>query len=84
MTTTIEDYYHVMVGSMGLKAQSLKRTLSYSETMVSKIQEQRDAISAVSLDEEMINMIQYQHAYSVAAKLFSITDEMMNTLITSY
>ncbi|MFH2065768.1 MAG: flagellar hook-associated protein FlgK [Pseudomonadota bacterium] len=84
MTTTVEDYYHVMVGSMGLKSQGLKRSLSYSETMVSKIGEQRDAISAVSLDEEMISMIQYQHAYSVAAKLLSITDEMMNTLITSY
>jgi flagellar hook-associated protein 1 FlgK len=84
LTTTIEDFYHVMVGSLGLKTQSLERSLSYSETMAGKIGELRDAISAVSLDEEMINMIQYQHAYSVAAKLFSITDEMMNTLITSY
>ncbi|RPJ79926.1 MAG: hypothetical protein EHJ94_07465, partial [Deltaproteobacteria bacterium] len=84
LTTTIENFYHVMVGSLGLKTQSLERSLSYSETMVGKIGELRDAISAVSLDEEMINMIQYQHAYSVAAKLFSITDEMMNTLITSY
>jgi flagellar hook-associated protein FlgK len=84
LTTTIEDFYHVMVGSLGLKTQSLERSLSYSETMVGKIGELRDAISAVSLDEEMISMIQYQHAYSVAAKLFSITDEMMNTLITSY
>lgn len=84
LRATIEDFYHVMVGSMGLKAQSIKRSLSYNETMVSKIGEQRDSISAVSLDEEMINMIQFQHAYSVAAKLFSITDEMMNTLITSY
>ncbi len=84
LTTTIEDFYHVMVGSLGLKTQSLERSLSYSEVMVGKIGELRDSISAVSLDEEMINMIQYQHAYSVAAKLFSVTDEMMNTLINSY
>jgi flagellar hook-associated protein FlgK len=84
LTTTIEDFYHVMVGSLGLKTQSIERSLSYSETMVGKIGELRNAISAVSLDEEMINMIQYQHAYSVAAKLFSITDEMMNSLINSY
>lgn len=84
LTTTIEDFYHVMVGSLGLKTQSIERSLAYSESMVSKIGELRDEISAVSLDEEMIKMIQFQHAYSVAAKLFSITDEMMKSLINSY
>lgn len=84
LTTTIENYYQVMVGSLGLKAQSINRSTGYNEIMVNKIGEQRDAISAVSLDEEMINMIQFQHAYTVAAKLFSITDEMLKTIINSY
>jgi flagellar hook-associated protein 1 FlgK len=41
----------------------------------------RDAISAVSLDEEMTNLIKYQHAYASAAKLITVADEMLQTLL---
>jgi flagellar hook-associated protein 1 FlgK len=38
-------------------------------------------VSAVSLDEEMIQLMKYQHAFSAASKLLTTTDEMLNTLI---
>ena len=49
--------------------------------MVNKLGEMRDSISAVSLDEEMTNLMKFQHAYSAAAKLISTADEMINTLL---
>jgi flagellar hook-associated protein 1 FlgK len=51
--------------------------------MAEKIGEQRDNLSAVSLDEEMINMMKYQHAYTVASKLLTVADELLMTLINS-
>jgi flagellar hook-associated protein FlgK len=51
--------------------------------MTNQISEQRDAISAVSLDEEMIDMMKFQHAYTVAAKLLTVVDEMMAALIAT-
>jgi flagellar hook-associated protein 1 FlgK len=50
--------------------------------MVNKIGEIRDSISAVSLDEEMTNIIKFQRAFQAAAKLISISDEMLNTLLS--
>jgi len=50
--------------------------------MVNNITEQRDALSAVSLDEEMIQLMRYQHAFSAASKLLTVSDEMLNTLIS--
>ena len=47
------------------------------QAMLSQLTSQRNALSAVSLDEEAANLTQYQRAYEAAAKLFSITDEMM-------
>ena len=83
VTSTIEDYYHAMVGSIGIKSGSVSRNRGFSELMLNKLEGIRDSISAVSLDEEMTNMIKFQHAYTAAAKLISVADEMMATLLAA-
>ena len=50
--------------------------------MVNNITQQRDSISGVSLDEEMIKLMKYQHAFTAASKLITVSDEMLNTLIS--
>jgi flagellar hook-associated protein 1 FlgK len=82
VNATIEEYYHGMVGSIGIKSASISRERAFNEAMFSKLGEIRDGISAVSLDEEMTNLMKYQHAYSAAAKLISVSDEMLNALLS--
>ncbi|MBV1822342.1 hypothetical protein KUA25_30510, partial [Bacteroidales bacterium MSK.15.36] len=41
----------------------------------------RDAVSGVSLDEEMTNLIQFQHAYQANAKLISTVDELLDVVV---
>jgi len=81
ITSTVEGYYHSMVGSIGIASASVSRDRSFSELMVNELSNIRDSISAVSLDEEMTNLIAYQHAYAAAAKLISVSDEMLKTLL---
>lgn len=81
LTTTVEDYYHTFVGSVGIAAAGISRDKSFNAAMVSKLGEIRDGISAVSLDEEMTNLMKYQHAYVAASKLISVADEMLKTLL---
>jgi flagellar hook-associated protein 1 FlgK len=50
-------------------------------TLTDHIQNQKMSISEVSIDEEMMNLVQYQHSYSAAAKLVNVVDEMLMTLI---
>jgi flagellar hook-associated protein 1 FlgK len=50
--------------------------------MVMRLSDIRDSISAVSLDEEMTNLIKFQSAYEAASKLISIADEMLETLLS--
>ena len=82
INTTIEEYYHAMVGSVGIKSASVSRERAFNEAMFGKLGEIRDSISAVSLDEEMTNLMKYQHAYTAAAKLISVSDEMLNALLS--
>jgi len=82
VTATLEGYYHSIVGSIGTTSASISRSRSFDEVMANKLGEMRDSISAVSLDEEMTNLIKFQHAYAAAAKLISVSDEMFNTLLS--
>jgi len=43
--------------------------------------EQAESVAGVSLDDEMLGMVQYQHAYNASAQFLSIIDEMLETLI---
>ena len=81
ITGTMDDFYEAFVGAMGIRDESITRSLEFNELMVKKLTEQRDNISSVNLDEEMVNMIKFQHAFSAASKLVKTADEMMNTLI---
>ncbi|MBF0225734.1 MAG: flagellar hook-associated protein FlgK [Desulfobacterales bacterium] len=83
ISATKEDYYQKMIGSIGIDLRSISREMDFNEVMVSTIENLRDSISAVSLDEEMINLMKYQQGFSVASKLLSVADEMMQTLISS-
>ncbi|MCB9494996.1 MAG: flagellar hook-associated protein FlgK, partial [Desulfobacteraceae bacterium] len=82
VSASIEGYYRGMVGGLGVKAVSVERGLSFSETMVERLTQDRDTVSGVSLDEEMISLIKFQHAYTVASKLLSVSDEMLQTLVS--
>lgn len=81
-TTTIEDYYHALVGTIGIISSSISSDCEFNESMVNRLGEIRDSVSAVSIDEEMTNLIKFQHAYAAASKIISVTDEMLNTLLS--
>lgn len=81
-TATLDDYFNTIISSLGIESRSIKNAKSFSDTMVTNISEQRDSVSAVSLDEEMIQLMRYQHAFSAASKLLTVSDEMLNTLIS--
>jgi flagellar hook-associated protein 1 len=78
---SLEDYYHTLVSAVGLQSRSIQTAREYHEVIANQLRETRDSISAVSLDEEMANMIKYQHAFLAAAKLISAADDMLRALI---
>ena len=77
----LEHYYHALVSSVGLQTRSIQTARQYNEALTHQLRQARDAISAVSLDEEMADMIKYQHAFLAAAKLITAADDMLRSLI---
>lgn len=80
-TGTLESYLQSFIGSIGIDSQSIQRARQFNAVIVQELSETRDNISAVSLDEEMTNLIKYQQAYAAAAKLITTAGEMIDTIL---
>ena len=80
-TATFNDFYNAIVGTVGVRTSEAMNLSTNQETLVFNIESDRQAVEGVSLDEEMTNMIKYQHAYEAAARIITAMDEALNTII---
>ena len=80
-TQTFDDYYSMLVSNVGIDVRDASRNYDYQYSVASQLENYRESISGVSLDEEMVNLIRFEQAYNAAAKLITTVDEMLDTLI---
>ncbi len=76
-----EDFFKSLVSNLGVDGQSAKRMQNNQEVLVNQIENQRQSISGVSLDEEMTQMVKFQHSYNANARMITTMDEMIDKLI---
>lgn len=79
--TNVSTFYQGMIGKLGDSASEANRMTYTSEVLKSSVEERRMSMSSVSLDEEMTNMIKFQHAYNAAARNITLVDEMLDKII---
>jgi flagellar hook-associated protein 1 FlgK len=79
--STFDGFYNALVGNIGADVQAAGINRDHQTTMVHSLENYRQEISGVSLDEEMVNLIQFQHAYNAAAKMINAADEMLDSLM---
>ncbi|RNF38764.1 flagellar hook-associated protein FlgK [Planococcus salinus] len=77
----IKKSYQALVSELGAKSQSATSSIANYEATLQATDNRRQSVTGVSLDEEMANLIKFQHAYSAAARLVSTTDQMLDTII---
>jgi len=82
-TTSLDSFYNSLVGEIANKTRTINRNYDFNVLMTNQLSELRDSVSGVSLDEEMANLVKYQHAYSAAARLVTMSDEMLTTLLNA-
>ena len=79
---TFDDYYAGMVSSMGLAAQTATTRLDErGDRREHAVPTAAARCSGVSLDEEMTNLLKFQHAYAAAGRAMSTMNDMLDTLV---
>lgn len=73
--------YREFLSVLGAAVQRTTRISENQDTMTTQVEAQQQAATGVNIDEEMIAMVQYQHAYAAAARYLSVINEMLDTLI---
>ncbi len=78
---TAHEYYQSFLTQLGDKVQEADFNENSQKMIIDQLKNQRDAVTGVSMDEEMTQMVQYQQAYSAAAKMVNTVDQMMTTVL---
>jgi len=73
---TFDGYYEKLVLDLGTDASQTLTSLSNQETIVKDADNARKAVSGVSLDQELANIIKFQYAYTGASRMLTVLDEM--------
>jgi flagellar hook-associated protein 1 FlgK len=78
---TFKDYFLTFVADIGQQVQVSQDTLDFQQALFAETQARRESLSGVNIDEEMTNLIKFQHAFEAAARLIQVGDEMYQTVI---
>jgi flagellar hook-associated protein 1 FlgK len=80
---TYADYEAGVVANVGQATKSATNLQEYNQNALTSLQQQQSQESGVSIDDEMSNLIQFQNAYQAAARLFTVAQTMLDSLISS-
>lgn len=78
---TFDDYFADSVTNVGLKGEQAENNLKSHMAIMNDLRTMRDSISGVNIDEELSDIIKFQHGYNAAAKFVTIWDSLIDTVI---
>ena len=78
---TFDDYFANSVGNIALMGEQAERALATENQIMKYLRDWRQSISGVNIDEELSNMIRFQHGYNAAARFITTVNSMLDTLI---
>jgi flagellar hook-associated protein 1 FlgK len=79
---TLSDHYSDFITSIANDLNLQEQNVETYSLVLTQLQQTKLAYSGVSTDEEMMNVMKYQRSYDAAAKLITVADELMQTLLT--
>ncbi|HOV39583.1 MAG TPA: flagellar basal body rod C-terminal domain-containing protein, partial [Spirochaetales bacterium] len=79
--TTFDDYFADATAAIGLKGERAEISLRTQQQILKDLRDMRESLSGVNIDEEVANMIKYQHGYGAVARFITEFTRMIDTII---
>ena len=80
-TATFADFIGGIVSKIGVDSSRAQSMLDNQKVLLSHLENRRESYSGVSIDEEMAEMIRFQHGFNAAAKVIATVDEMLEVIV---
>ena len=78
---SLEDYFADTVANVALRGEEAQLALETHRAIMKDLRDTRESTSGVNIDEEIAQMIKFQHGYSAAARFITEVDRMLDTII---
>jgi len=78
---SIASAYAAAVGPVGGDVRAAADSADTHQVLASQADVRRSSVSGVSVDEELVQLIRFQNAYSAAARIVTAADEMLQTIL---
>lgn len=75
------NYYSSMVGDFANKGYTYSSVADKQAGLVNEVNNQRQEVVGVSSDDELTNLIRYQHAYNASSRYITVVSEMIEHII---
>ncbi len=79
--STLNDYYEQTIGTLGVTTRRTSDEYNVAESFRRNMDRRREEVSGVSIDEEAANLMRYQRGFQASARVFTVIDELLDTLI---
>ena len=76
-----EDFVKTLISSLGVDGQQGEVFLATQDNITKQIENRRQSISGVSINEEMTNMVKYQQIYGASAKMVATYQDILDILV---
>lgn len=76
------EFYGSLVSKVGTRVQEAQFLRGNQEMLIQALQNQRDSVSGVSVDEEMTNLIRYEQAYQAATRMVAVVSDLIDSVLT--
>ena len=81
LASTFDSFFADRIASIGLKGEEAARSLETVNLVMKELTDMRESLSGVNIDEELTQMISYQHGYAAIARFVTTFDEMLDIII---
>jgi flagellar hook-associated protein 1 FlgK len=78
---TLGTYFGALVGGVGFEIASTSSALEVESFMLGSLEEQREQVSGVNVDEELVKMIEYEQTYQAAARFLQVVGQLNDTVL---
>lgn len=78
---TLDDYFAESVTNVALKGEQAEINMMSQNSIMADLRTMRESISGVNIDEELADILKFQHGYNAAARFINVMDELLDTVI---